>query len=146
MEVKEDPILKKSQPVTTASKPHNAQKYCEFHKQNGHTIAECRELRKALHELTNKGQIDCFLKRGPRFLRKECEPKRQEPSEKECSTEIIVTIAGRYTEDITWSAWKVQLRRATRFSRPNRRATLRSRQWCSMDESSHTLPHPTMTH
>ncbi|KAJ8441083.1 LOW QUALITY PROTEIN: hypothetical protein Cgig2_000344 [Carnegiea gigantea] len=35
-----------------------------FHEQNGHTIAECRELRKALHELEAKGQIDRLLKRA----------------------------------------------------------------------------------
>ncbi|KAJ8426975.1 hypothetical protein Cgig2_010206 [Carnegiea gigantea] len=55
MEVKEHPMLRRPQPMTAASKPHNAQKYCKFHEQNGHTIAECRELRKALHELANKG-------------------------------------------------------------------------------------------
>ncbi|KAJ8420958.1 hypothetical protein Cgig2_001994 [Carnegiea gigantea] len=44
--VKEHLILKKPQPMTTAPKPDNDQKYCEFHEQNGHTIAECTELRK----------------------------------------------------------------------------------------------------
>ncbi|KAJ8453378.1 hypothetical protein Cgig2_008262 [Carnegiea gigantea] len=29
------------------------------------TTTECRELKKALHELADKGQIDRFLKRGP---------------------------------------------------------------------------------
>ncbi|KAJ8444814.1 hypothetical protein Cgig2_034049 [Carnegiea gigantea] len=29
----------------------------------GHTNVKCRELRKALHELADKGQINCFLKR-----------------------------------------------------------------------------------
>ncbi|KAJ8421148.1 hypothetical protein Cgig2_027446 [Carnegiea gigantea] len=38
---------------------------------NGHTTTECHELKKALHELADKGQIDRFLKRGPRFLRRE---------------------------------------------------------------------------
>ncbi|KAJ8438678.1 hypothetical protein Cgig2_011861 [Carnegiea gigantea] len=52
--------------MTSVPKPQNAQKYCEFHEQNGHMITECRELRKALHELADKGQIDRFLKRGPR--------------------------------------------------------------------------------
>ncbi|KAJ8434115.1 hypothetical protein Cgig2_024233 [Carnegiea gigantea] len=34
----------------------------------GYITNECRELKKALHELPDKGQIDRFLKRGPRFL------------------------------------------------------------------------------
>ncbi|KAJ8444096.1 hypothetical protein Cgig2_025097 [Carnegiea gigantea] len=30
-----------------------------------HTTTKCRELKKGLHELADKGQIDRFLKRGP---------------------------------------------------------------------------------
>ncbi|KAJ8439984.1 hypothetical protein Cgig2_008367 [Carnegiea gigantea] len=54
----------------------------DLHEQNGHTTAECRELRKALHELADKGKIDRLLKRGPQFLRKECELARPEPLRK----------------------------------------------------------------
>jgi len=68
MDIKGHPMLRRLQPMTTALKQHNAQKYCEFHEQNGHTITKCKVLKKALHELTDKGQIDCFLKRRPRFL------------------------------------------------------------------------------
>ncbi|KAJ8430104.1 hypothetical protein Cgig2_007168 [Carnegiea gigantea] len=70
----EHPMLKRPPSMTSAPKPHNAQKYCEFHEQNGHMTAKCRELRKALREMADNGQIDRFLKRGSRFLRKECEP------------------------------------------------------------------------
>ncbi|KAJ8430655.1 hypothetical protein Cgig2_033680 [Carnegiea gigantea] len=59
---------------------------------------KCRKLRKALHKLVDKGQIGRFLKRGPRFLQKEREPK---PRDEECSTEIVATIAGGYIEGIT---------------------------------------------
>ncbi|KAJ8430162.1 LOW QUALITY PROTEIN: hypothetical protein Cgig2_028048 [Carnegiea gigantea] len=78
----------------------------EFYEQNGRTTAECRELRKALHELSDNGQIDSFLKRGPRFLRKECEPAWLEPREEEYSTEIVAAITGGYAEGITQSTWK----------------------------------------
>ncbi|KAJ8426121.1 hypothetical protein Cgig2_005766 [Carnegiea gigantea] len=74
-------------PMTTTPKPHNTPKYCEFHEQNGRTTTECRELRKALHQLVDKGQIDRFLKRGPQFLHKEHQPTCLEPREEECSTE-----------------------------------------------------------
>ncbi|KAJ8427590.1 hypothetical protein Cgig2_032778 [Carnegiea gigantea] len=70
---------------------------------NGHTTAECRELRKALHGLADKGQIAWFLKRGPRFLREEREPARPESRDEECSTVIVAPIAGGYAECITWS-------------------------------------------
>ena len=55
MEVKEYLMLKRPQLMTLEPKPHNAQKYYEFYEQSGHTNVECRELRKALHELANKG-------------------------------------------------------------------------------------------
>ncbi|KAJ8439989.1 hypothetical protein Cgig2_022671 [Carnegiea gigantea] len=45
--------------------------------------------RKTLQELADKGRINCFLKNGPLFLRKECEPARPEPREEECSTKIV---------------------------------------------------------
>ncbi|KAJ8420547.1 hypothetical protein Cgig2_002642 [Carnegiea gigantea] len=82
--------------MTSALEPHNARKYCEFHEKNGHTTAECRELRKNLHELVDKGQIDCLLKGGPRFLRKEHKPIQSEPREEEFSTKIVATIAGGF--------------------------------------------------
>ena len=75
----------------------------KFHEQNSHIAAECRELRKALHELTDKGQIYRFLKRGSRSLHKERDPTCVEPREKECSTEIVATIADGYTKGITWA-------------------------------------------
>jgi len=105
-------MLKKLQPMTTALKPQNARKYCEFHEQSGHTTAECRELKKALHELADKGRVGRFLKRGPQFLRQEREPVHLEPQKEECSMEIVATITDGYAEGITWSTWKAQLRRA----------------------------------
>ncbi|KAJ8433504.1 hypothetical protein Cgig2_018038 [Carnegiea gigantea] len=101
MEVRGHLLLKRPPPMSSAPKPHNARKYCEFHEQNRHTTAECRKLRKPLHELANKGQIDQFLKRGPRFLRKERQPARPEARDEECSTNIVATIAGGYAESIT---------------------------------------------
>ncbi|KAJ8429254.1 hypothetical protein Cgig2_031554 [Carnegiea gigantea] len=96
------PMLRKPQLMTAAPKSHNAQKYCEFHELNSYTTAERRELKKALHELADKG--------GSRSLRKEHDLSCAEPREKECSTEIVATIASRYAEGITQAEWKAQMR------------------------------------
>jgi len=56
-------MLQRLPPMTAPPKPQNAWKYCEFYEQSGYTTTECRELKKALHELADKGQIDQFLKR-----------------------------------------------------------------------------------
>ncbi|KAJ8428572.1 hypothetical protein Cgig2_021630 [Carnegiea gigantea] len=106
------PMLRQPPPMTAPPRPHNARKYCEFHKQSGHTMNECRELKNALHELANKGQIDRFLKRGSRFLRQEQTPAPPLPWDEEYSTEFVATIAGGYVEEITRAAWKAQLRSA----------------------------------
>ncbi|KAJ8427574.1 hypothetical protein Cgig2_021719 [Carnegiea gigantea] len=106
-------------PMTTPPKPQNARKYCEFYEQSGDTTTECRELKKALHELADKGQIDRFLKRGPHFLRREQEPVQPQPRDEEGSTEVVATIAGGYAEGMTRSAWKAQLRKAPRFASPH---------------------------
>ncbi|KAJ8435252.1 LOW QUALITY PROTEIN: hypothetical protein Cgig2_005304 [Carnegiea gigantea] len=62
--------------------------------------------------LKHKGQIDRFLKRGPRFLRQEHEWAPPSPRVKECSTEAVATITGGYATDITRAAWKAKLRTA----------------------------------
>ncbi|KAJ8431790.1 hypothetical protein Cgig2_027958 [Carnegiea gigantea] len=78
---------------TTASAPYS-----------GHSTIECRELKKALHELANKGQIDRFLKRGLWNLVRPRHGMRNVPPE------VVATIVGGYVEEITQSAWKAQLR------------------------------------
>jgi len=57
MEVRGRPMLRRPPPMIIPSKPHNARKYCEFHEQNGHTTAKCREMKRALHELADKVRL-----------------------------------------------------------------------------------------
>ncbi|KAJ8442978.1 hypothetical protein Cgig2_019551 [Carnegiea gigantea] len=90
MEVRRHPMLRRPPPMTAPPKPT---KYCEFHKQSEHTTVECRKLKKTLHELADKCQIDCFLKKGPmsplQGTRACAAPARDE----ECSTEAVANIA-----------------------------------------------------
>ncbi|KAJ8438791.1 hypothetical protein Cgig2_023825 [Carnegiea gigantea] len=103
---------------TNGCKPSHQQervpslRYTEWERESGHTTTECRELKKALHELADKGQIGRFLKRGPRFLRREQEAAQLQPREEEYSTEVVATIARGYADGMTRSAWKAQLRSA----------------------------------
>ncbi|KAJ8423666.1 hypothetical protein Cgig2_009287 [Carnegiea gigantea] len=103
-------MLRRPPPMTAPPRPQNARKYCEFNEQSGHTTTDCRELKKALHELADKGQIDRFLRRGPRSLRQEQTPAPPPLRDEECSTEVVATIAGGYVEEITQTAWKAQPR------------------------------------
>ncbi|KAJ8441775.1 hypothetical protein Cgig2_009021 [Carnegiea gigantea] len=87
--------LSSSQPMTAAPKPYNARKYCEFYEQNGHTTIECRELKKALHELADKGAF-----------RKDPVRACEEPQEEKCSIEIMAKITGEHVEGISCAMWK----------------------------------------
>ncbi|KAJ8437850.1 LOW QUALITY PROTEIN: hypothetical protein Cgig2_000404 [Carnegiea gigantea] len=93
---REHPMLRRPPPMMAPPRPQNGRKYYEFHEQNEHPTTKCRELRKSLHELADKGQIDRFLKRGPRLLRQEQTLAPPPPQDKECSTEVVDTIAGGY--------------------------------------------------
>ncbi|KAJ8424354.1 hypothetical protein Cgig2_015738 [Carnegiea gigantea] len=48
------------------------------------------------------------------------EPAQPRPRDEECSTKVMATIAGGYTEGITRSAWKAQLRSAQQEVNPMR--------------------------
>ncbi|KAJ8421066.1 hypothetical protein Cgig2_006337 [Carnegiea gigantea] len=93
-------------PVTQSG----SEKYLDRTEASRHTTTECRELKKALHELVDKGQIDRFLKRGPWFIQREQEPAQPQPWDGECSTEVVAIIARVYAEGMTQAAWKVQLK------------------------------------
>ncbi|KAJ8446778.1 hypothetical protein Cgig2_016088 [Carnegiea gigantea] len=43
MEIKGNPMLRHPNPIDTPAKFRNKNKYCEYHEDNGHTIAECRD-------------------------------------------------------------------------------------------------------
>ncbi|KAJ8425846.1 LOW QUALITY PROTEIN: hypothetical protein Cgig2_033941 [Carnegiea gigantea] len=100
-QVRGHPMLRRLLPMTASPKPHNARKYCGFHEQNGHTTSECHEMKTALLKLTDKGQIDHFLKKGPCFLNREREFAEPQLRDEECSTEVVATIAGGYEEEIS---------------------------------------------
>ncbi|KAJ8423201.1 LOW QUALITY PROTEIN: hypothetical protein Cgig2_015224 [Carnegiea gigantea] len=67
-------LKNKNRPRTLGGRSLNGTGLLNFHEQNGHMSAECQELRKAVHELADKGKIDRFLKWDLRFLRKDHEP------------------------------------------------------------------------
>ncbi|KAJ8434233.1 hypothetical protein Cgig2_005912 [Carnegiea gigantea] len=100
------PMLKKPQPMTADLESHSVQKYCQFYEQKGDTTVECKELKKALHELTDKGQIYHFLERGKRFFHEDLVRAREEPRKEECSTEIVATITRGCAEGISRDRWK----------------------------------------
>ncbi|KAJ8430646.1 hypothetical protein Cgig2_025659 [Carnegiea gigantea] len=76
----------------------------------GRRRSQPRLRRRAQHTLDEPPGLK--NKSRPRGLEREHGLVRPEPRDKECSTEVVATIAGGYAEGITRSAWKAQLRNA----------------------------------
>ncbi|KAJ8436368.1 hypothetical protein Cgig2_017164 [Carnegiea gigantea] len=93
-------------PGNPAKRPEN----CEFHDQNGHTTTECRELKKALNKLIDKGQTNRFLRRGSRFLRKECNHDVMALLPSPQKAGLMGHHRRRNVEGITWLVWRAQIR------------------------------------
>jgi len=62
MEIKGSPLLRRPKPIEMPANFRNRSKYCEYHEDFGNTTLECRELKKALHEMADRGQLGHFLK------------------------------------------------------------------------------------
>ncbi|KAJ8429923.1 hypothetical protein Cgig2_021758 [Carnegiea gigantea] len=64
----------------------------KYHKNFRNTTYECRELKKALHELAILGQLNHFLRRGRGVDRNRHDPVGKKHNGDDCNTEIITTI------------------------------------------------------
>ncbi|XP_023874707.2 uncharacterized protein LOC111987240 [Quercus suber] len=63
MQIKDEPGLKWPKPLSTSSRKRDPKKYCRFHKDHGHYIDECRDLKKQIEELIQRGKLQKFVKR-----------------------------------------------------------------------------------
>ncbi|KAJ8427224.1 hypothetical protein Cgig2_028748 [Carnegiea gigantea] len=77
MEIKGNPILRQPKPIETPTKVRNKNKYREYHEDFGHTTSEHCELRRAIHELADQGQVNNFLRRSKGEDRNRRNPKGQ---------------------------------------------------------------------
>ncbi|KAJ8428825.1 hypothetical protein Cgig2_005890 [Carnegiea gigantea] len=64
MDIKGSPMLKRPKPIRTPIKFLNKNKYYDSYEDYRHTTYERRELKKALQELADQGQLNRFLRRG----------------------------------------------------------------------------------
>ena len=86
-------MLRRPKPIDTSVKSRNKNKYCEYHEDHGHTTAECRELKKALHELADQGQLNHFLKKGDGDHNR-CNLEEKKDNDADRNIEIIAIIIG----------------------------------------------------
>ncbi|KAJ8422673.1 hypothetical protein Cgig2_003217 [Carnegiea gigantea] len=95
MEIKGNPMLSRLRPTATPAKFKNKNNYCEYHENYGHTTSEYRELKRALHELANQGQLNSFLRRGEGGDHNRCDLEgKKDDDDVNRNRQIIATIIG----------------------------------------------------
>ena len=97
-------------PTTTPSDRRNYNLWCDYHKEHGHTLAQCRELKRILHQLADEGKLSRFINRKDYDTRGEAKrrpwnQKRRSPRRDDTRCEssntqgTINMIFGGYTEE-----------------------------------------------
>ena len=66
MQIKDDRALKWPRPLHSSPDVRNRRKYCQFHKDHGHYIEDCKDLKEQIEELIKKGKLQRFV-RSPRM-------------------------------------------------------------------------------
>ena len=63
MQIKDDLALKWPKPLSSSSKWRVPKKYFRFHKDHGHYIDKCRDLKEQIEELIQRGRLQKFVKK-----------------------------------------------------------------------------------
>ena len=63
-EIKDEPSLKWLRPLHSSPSLRNKRKYYRFHKDHGHYIEDCRDLKKQIEELIRNGKLQQYVKGG----------------------------------------------------------------------------------
>ena len=87
-------MLKRTRLIETPTKFRSENKYYEYHENFMHTTSKFREVKKALNELADRGQLNCFLKQGKGADQSHRDLKAKENDNSDRNTKILVTIIG----------------------------------------------------
>ena len=94
MQIKDDPSLKWPKKMKGDPNNRNRNKYCLFHRDHGHDIDECFDLKQQIENLIRQGKLRNFLGRDHKDekLKRKIEESSQQPL-----GEIKVIIGGSST-------------------------------------------------
>ncbi|XP_023917455.1 uncharacterized protein LOC112029001 [Quercus suber] len=64
MQIKDKHYLKWPRPLHSSPNVCDKKKYCQFHKDHGHYIKDCQDLKEQIEELIRKGKLQKYVKKG----------------------------------------------------------------------------------
>ena len=64
VQIKDEHYLKWPRPLHSSPNVRDKKKYYRFHKDHGHYIEDCRDLKEQIEELIRKGKLQRFMKKG----------------------------------------------------------------------------------
>ena len=62
-QIKDEHYLKRPRPLHSSPNVRDKKKYCRFHKDHGHYIEDCKDLKEQIEELIQKGKLQRFMKK-----------------------------------------------------------------------------------
>ena len=62
--IRDELSLKWPRPLQSSPNVRDKRKYCRFHKDHGHYIEDCRDLKEQIEELIRKGKLQQYVKKG----------------------------------------------------------------------------------
>ena len=64
MQIKDEHYLKWPRPLHSSPNVRDKNKYYRFHKDHGHNMKDCRDLKEQIEELVWKGKLHKYVKKG----------------------------------------------------------------------------------
>ena len=81
--IKDKHYLKWPRPLHSSPNVQDKKKYCRFHKDHGHLIEECRDLKEHIEEPIQKGKLQRYVKKGESSRFRDDDKSRREFSPKD---------------------------------------------------------------
>ena len=63
-QIKDEHYLKWLRPLHSSPHIRDKNKYCRFHKDHGHYMKDCRDLKEKIEKLIRKGKLQKYVKKG----------------------------------------------------------------------------------